>query len=152
VRRGGRAVDLVSVRPESVVAPGLLGATAPVPTVGYCRTGDEAQGCGDCLAAITIQPKTVVRYKLETVAPKGGQFVARVVPVEGAKSSVRVKVAAGGKALLERDVAPGAEALAVKVDVPAGGTLDFEVDYGPQLLFPSGVRFEDPMLILAPGA
>jgi len=151
-RRGGRAVDLVSVRPESVAAPGLLGATAPEPTVGYCRTGDEAQGCGDCLAAITIQPKTVVRYKLETVAPKGGQFVARVVPVEGAKSSVRVKVAAGGKTLLERDVAPGAEALAVKVDVPAGGTLDFEVDYGPQLLFPCGVRFEDPMLILAPGA
>jgi hypothetical protein len=151
-RRGKRIVDIAGLRPESVTAPGLLAAASPMATVGFCRTDDQGRNCGHCLTAITIQPKTVLRYKLDAVAPKGGQLVAMLAPMEGAKSPVHVKVVAGGKAILERDVAPGAEALAVKVDVPAGGTLDFDVDYGPQPLFPCGVRFEDPVLIAAEGA
>jgi hypothetical protein len=151
-RRSGRVVDLAGLKPESVTAPGLLATLAPGATVEYRRADELDSSSAACLAAMTVQPKTVVRYRLDAAASRGGQFVARLAPADGARGDVRVKVLSGGRLLLEQDLAPGAAPVAVKADVPAGETLELAVDFGARPLLPCGARFEDPMLILAPGA
>jgi len=166
-RYGGRATDLTRLAPASVTATGLLGKM-PAEAAMTCRRAGDAGWAGGAYAAVmTLQPKTVVEFKLPQVEDSTGRtgagarvtwatlrLVARVAPADGARGDVHVRIAAGGTVVFEEDLAPGAKPMPVAADLPqvedsTGRTarLTIEVDFGRRLGFPCGACIEDPLVI-----
>jgi len=152
-RYGGRATDLTRLAPASVTATGLLGKM-PAEAAMTCRRAGDAGWAGGAYAAVmTLQPKTVVEFKL----PQAGagarvtwatlRLVARIAPADGARGDVHVRIAAGGTVVFEEDLAPGAKPMPVAADLPQAARLTIEVDFGRRLGFPCGACIEDPLLI-----
>ncbi|MBE3099528.1 MAG: hypothetical protein IMZ44_20615 [Planctomycetes bacterium] len=145
-RYGARATDLTRLAPASVTATGLLGKMPAEAAVTCRRAGDAGWAGGRALAVMTLQPKTVVAFKLPQ-AGAGARLVARIAPADGARGDVHVRIAAGGTVVFEEDLAPGAKPMPVVADLPQAARLTIEVDFGRRLGFPCGACIEDPLLI-----
>jgi hypothetical protein len=159
-RYGARATDLTRLAPASVTAAGLLGKMPAEAAVTCRRAGDAGWAGGAYAAVMTLQPKTVVAFKLPQVEDPTGRtgagarvtwatlrLVARVAPADGARGDVHVRIAAGGTVVFEEDLAPGAKPMSVAADLPQAARLTIEVDFGRRLGFPCGACIEDPLLI-----
>ncbi len=157
-RLGGRAWDLARLVPQSATAPGLLGKASPErPAIGgttfppFRGAGSFRAGMGSAgaLSAMTVQPETALRYRLDQAGGRALAFRARVGPVEGARGDVHLRILAGGKTVAERDVSPGARAADIAVNLP-GAEIEIKVEFGSRIAFPCAVVLEDAFVVARP--
>ena len=142
VRLDGRAWSLARLVPQSVTSAGPFGAAKKGP-----RSLSDFGGHGPFFAsALTIQPETAIRYRLDQAKGRALALRARVEPIEGARGDARLLILAGGKTVAEREVVPGAGPDDIAVDLPAAD-VEIRVEFGRRIAFPCGVVLADAMVV-----
>jgi hypothetical protein len=142
VRLDGRAWSLARLVPQSVTSAGPFGLAKKGP-----RSLSDVGGHGPFFAsALTIQPETALRYRLDQAKGRALALRARVEPIEGARGDARLLILAGGKTVAEREVVPGAGPDDIAVDLPATD-VEIRVDFGRRIAFPCGVVLADALVV-----
>lgn len=146
VRHPEGTLDLTELSPESVESAGVLPSAKKGPA--QFRTMRELEAkTGRFVKGLSIEPKTVIRYKLPDSKEKTGRLSALLMSSPGAQGEARLQIRQGKKVLVDKALPAAAKPETLTIDVAAGAELEISVDFGERVRFPCGVILGDPIVI-----
>ncbi|MBM4143682.1 MAG: hypothetical protein FJ225_08850 [Lentisphaerae bacterium] len=131
-----------------VAVRGPAGPVAPPRLVDYRSGFEPGRPAQRCLTALRMQPVTVARYRLPRREGKEAEFRAVAALVPGARSGVRIGLSVSGARVYEKTLSPSNASAEVSIELPAGDELAVEADFDGRFLYPCGVDWQDPCVLL----